>query len=315
MKRLGAILALSVVAAAACDAAEGGNRGDVVAWVDRPAPPYAVPRPNPLPYATAAPACRVDQIHATGARVGFATGNVDERLTFTNISRSSCLLTGYPAITALAPSGHRLHVHAIPAPSGTFFGTLAPAAVTPGHHVYVDLATQDVTCRLGRPFVYHDLTFRLPDGRRLITDTRLTRFCGGWRASRFGLPRRTTADLPPKPSSIDSLRVIVSLPSTAPAGATLRYLVTLANPTRTAVRLDPCPSYTEAVAASIHRYLHRAFLLNCDAVRRIGPGRRVRYEMRMRLPTMEAGPAKFSWHLNVPSEPGSSATLAITRAS
>jgi hypothetical protein len=80
------------------------------------------------------------------------------------------------------------------------------------------------------------------------------------------------------------------------------------------VRLDPCPSYTEAVAASIHRYLHPAFVLNCDAVRMIAPGLRVRYEMRLRLPTMASGPTKFNWHLNVPSEPGTSAILAITPA-
>ena len=176
-------------------------------------------------------------------------------------------------------------LHAIPQPDGTFFGQLVPAAIPPGRHVYLDLATEDVTCALGRPFVYRDLTFRLPDGRRLITHTRLTRFCGRWQMSRFGLPLRTAAELPPKPGSVDSLRVTVSLPPTARAGATLRYLVTLANPTDTAVRLDPCPSYTEAVA-SVHRNLHPAFFLNCDTVRLIAPGRRVRYEMRLRLPAV-----------------------------
>ena len=158
MKRLGAIVALSLLAAA-CDTARSG--GSTQRWcgvLGRP-PSAAVHRPSaaPVPYATAAPACRLDQIHATGAVVGFATGNVDERFTFTNISRSSCLLSGFPAVSALAPGGHRLHLHAIPQPDGTFFGQLAPAAIPPGRHVYLDLATEDVTCsarpavRLPRP--------------------------------------------------------------------------------------------------------------------------------------------------------------------
>jgi hypothetical protein len=309
-----AIVALSLLAGA-CDAWGGGStHAGVVTWVDRPAPPYTAPQPAPVPYATAAPACRVNQIRTTGARVGFATGNVDERFTFTNISRSSCLLSGVPAISALAPNGQRLRLHTTPAPDGTFFGMLAPSVISPGRHVFLDLATEDVSCTLGRSFVYRDLTFRMPNGRRLITHTRLTRLCGGWRMSGFGLPLRTTAELPPKPGSIDTLRVIVSLPATARAGTTLRYLVTLTNPTDTSVRLDPCPSYTEAVAASIPRLLHPAFFLTCDAVGSIAPGGRVRYEMRLRLPTMPPGRAKFNWHLNVPSEPGSSAILAIAPA-
>ncbi len=290
----GSIVACALIASAltACGTtqADGSStHAGVVAWVDRPAPPYTAPPPAAVPYTTAAPACRADQIHASGAAIGFATGNVDERFTFTNISRSSCLLAGFPAVTAQAPNGHRLHPRGVPAPGGTFFGQLAPAAIPPGRHVYLDLTTEDVSCTLGRPVVYRDLTFRLPNGRRLITQTRLTRFCGHWRMSRFGLPQRTTADLPPRPGSVDSLRVIISLPPTARPGATLRYLVTLANPSDTAVRLDPCPTYTEAVA-SIHRYLHRAFFLNCDAVPVIAPGLRVRYAMRLRLPTMASGP-------------------------
>jgi Protein of unknown function (DUF4232) len=285
-----------------------------VAWVDRPGPPCTAPQPIPLPYPTAAPACRVDQIQATGAAVGFATGNVDERFTFTNISRASCMLRGFPTISALAPNGRRVRLHAGRSPRGDFFGLLVPAAMPPGRHVNLDLTTEDVTCRLGRPFVYRDLTFRLPDGRRLLTHTRLPRFCGGWRMSRFGLPERTTATVPPSPGSLDTLRVSVSLPPSARAGATLRYLVTITNPTDTAVPLEPCPSYTEAMflqTGSTEHHVSPTFFLNCDAVRLIAPGRHVRYEMRLRLPAMPSGVAKFGWHLNTPNEPGAGTVLAI----
>jgi hypothetical protein len=305
-----------MLAACGTTHADGSSKRDgVVAWVDRLAPPYTAPQPTPLPYPTAAPACRVDQVRATGATSGVATGNVDERLTFTNISRTSCLLSGFPTVSALAPSGQRLRLrHVTPSPQGTFFGLLVPALISPGHHVYLDLATEDVTCTLGRPFVYRDLTFRLPNGTRLITHTRLTRLCGGWQISRFGLPERTTATAPPSPGSLDTLRVTIAVPSLAQAGGTLRYLVTITNPTDTLVRLEPCPSYTEwfyLPAKPIDRHRSPAFLLNCDAVDRIRPGEHVRYEMRLRIPAMPSGVAKFGWHLNTPNEPGAGGALTI----
>jgi len=313
-----ALLALAVAACGTTHADGSSKRGGVVPWVDRPAPPYTAPQPTPLPYSMAAPACRVDQVRATGPTGGVATGNVDDRFTFTNISRASCLLTGFPTVSALAPDGRRVPLRRVtPSPQGTFFGLLVPAAMPPGHHVYLDLATEDVTCRLGRPFVYRDLTFRLPDGTRLLTDTRLTRLCGGWQMSRFGLPERTTATAPPSPGSLDTLRVSVSLPPSVRAAATLRYLVTITNPTDTAVRLEPCPSYTEAVylqTGSIVHHVSPTLFLNCHAVRLIAPRRRVRYEMRLRLPAMPSGEAKFGWHLNTPNEPGAGTVLVIRGA-
>ena len=322
MKRLSSTVVVWLLATvpAACGAAAAGEaptHSGVVAWVDRPAPRYSPPPPTTVPYPTDAPACRVDQIRATGAAVGFATGNVDERFTFTNISRASCLLTGFPAISALAPDGRRVPLHPVrSSPNGTFFGLLVPAAMRPGRHVYLDLATEDVTCRLGGRPVYHELTFRLPDGGRLLTHTRLASFCGGWEMSRIGLPQRTTATTPPRAGSVGALHVALSLPRSARAGAALRYLVTLTNPTDTPVRLDPCPSYTEAFylpSPPTDPHLSQALFLNCDTVRSIAPGQRVRYEMRLRLPAMPSGLAKFGWHLNAPTEPGVGTTLTIAR--
>ena len=40
----------------------------------------------------------------------------------------------------------------------------------------------------------------------------------------------------------------------------------------------------------------------------------MRYEMRLRLPAVAPGLAKFGWHLNMPTEPGSNAILAIAPA-
>jgi Domain of unknown function (DUF4232) len=276
--------------------------------LNRPAPPYTAPIPTALPYPTAAPLCGSDQVRATGAAVGAAAGNIRERFTFTNTSHSTCLLRGSPTITGIAPGGRRRVLHPRPSPA-TFFGLLVPADIPPGHRVYLDLATQDVTCSVTHPLVYRDLAFGLPGDMTLRSRARLRRFCGGWEMSRFGRPPRTTASIRPRPGSLDTLRVSVTLPASARAGTTLRYVVTLINPTLHTVRLA-CPSYTEAISTpELHRSL--SYLLNCGTVHAIEPHQRIRYQMQLAIPDTPPGWAKLAWHLNTPREPEAGTALAI----
>jgi hypothetical protein len=218
-------------------------------------------------------------------------------------------------------------LHPARSPGGTFFGPEEPSDMRPHHHVYLDLGTGDVTCSLSHPIVYRQLTFGLPDGSYLTSHARLPRFCGGWEMSRFGLPPRTTATVPPRPGSPDTLRVAISLPHTARAGAALRYIVTLANHTTAAVRLAPCPSYTETmyvvykVVDGKHQWwpgqprISPSFFLNCDDAGVIAPGRRVRFSMQLQVPPMPPGVAKFAWFLNTPTQPAAGTMLTITRGS
>lgn len=141
--------------------------------------------------------------------------------------------------------------------------------------------------------------------------------------SPFGLPARTTATIPPRPGSVDTLRVSLQMPHSARAGGELRSIVTIRNPTRTPVRLAPCPSYSEAVLtmaapgnrdrrnAVRTRFSEAAFFLNCDTIHAIAPGHRVRYEMRLAVPEAPSGAAKFAWHLDTPTEPAAAAVLTI----
>jgi hypothetical protein len=319
---------LVLVAAAACgqghsSAAPTGN--GVVPWLDHPAPSYAPPPPQPVSYPASAPTCRPNQVRATDAGGGAATGHVLQRFQFTNTGRVTCLLRGFPIITGRAPSGRRVRLH--PRRSGTFFGPLVPADIAPGQHVYLDLGSEDVTCDLAHPLVYRDLTFRLPGGGAISSHAHPGRLCGGWDMSRFGLPPRTTATIPPQPGRLDTLRVSLHVPSSARAATTLRYLVTLTNPTHTPVRLMPCPSYTEAINATFipskryprkavptrQRFRTAAFFLNCGTVHAIAPGQHVRYQMRLAIPRIPPGWAKFGWHLNTPTEPAAATMLTIHR--
>jgi hypothetical protein len=125
----------------------------IVPWVNRPAPayPFPAPRQTRLVYATSAPPCRPGQLRATGAATGAATGNVVERFTFTNVSRRTCLLRGFPTISGVGPGGTRRTLHPRRSPSGTFFGQLTPADLSPGRHVLLDLATEDGHLRPDAP--------------------------------------------------------------------------------------------------------------------------------------------------------------------
>jgi hypothetical protein len=312
MRRLSCCLVV-VLAAGACGSGRPGAASGpatpaalgIVPWIDRPAPAYTFPSPGQrrLVYATSAPPCRAGQLRATGAVTGAATGNLVERFTFTNVSRHTCLLRGFPTISGVGPSGTLRTLHPRRSPSGTFFGQLTPADLSPGRHVLLDLATEDVTCNPMHPPVYRDLRFGLPGGGTLRSRARLTRVCDGWTMSHFGLP--ASAYVPPRPpGSVSTLRLRMWSPGVSHTrpGATVRFVIMLSNATHTTVRLDPCPSYTLGIYA-IGFVRRRSYFLNCDTVTAIRPGQHVRYRMRLAIPVTGRlhGVAKFAWQLNTPT--------------
>src|SRR5437899_3294085 len=71
------------------------------------------------------------------------------------------------------------------------------------------------------------------------------------RSAVSGLGRHAPAPRPPRaaPGTPGTLHVRLSLRKLEriATGRTLRYVVTLHNPTQATVTLDPCPSYTEAL--------------------------------------------------------------------
>jgi hypothetical protein len=323
MRRLSCCLVL-VLAAAACgsgrpSAASGSATPasvEIVPWVNRRAPAYTFPAPRQtrLAYAASAPPCHPGQLRATGAVTGAATGNLDERFTFTNVSRSTCLLRGFPTISGVGPSRARRTLHPRRSPSGTFFGQLTPADLLPGRHVLLDLATEDVTCSPMHPPVYRDLRFGLPDGGTLHSGAHLTRVCDGWTMSHFGLPAIAPYIPPRPPGSVSTLRLRMWSPGftdTRP-GATVRFVIMLSNPTHTTIRLDRCPSYTLGIYA-IGFARRRSYFLNCDTVTAIRQGQHVRYRMRLAIPASRRlhGVAKFAWQLDTPASLTAARTLEV----
>jgi hypothetical protein len=131
--------------------------------------------------------------------------------------------------------------------------------------------------------------------------------------SRLGRPEPTPQDPRPRPGTPDVLTVAAVVPSAATAGSTLRFVVTLSNPTRTTVRLTPCPRYGEGVFTNAG-HVERWYRLDCDTVSLIGPSTSVRYAMQLRVPAAAGGMAKFWWQLAAPTVPTRAGAITITRS-
>jgi hypothetical protein len=283
----------------------------VVPWRNRPLPLYVVPAPKPIRYPTSAPRCRARQLRAGQGRTAVGLGNRLEELVFTNVGARPCLLRGTPAISAVTAAGRRRTLR--PQHGGTYFGRLVPADLAPGGHVFLDLATSRA-CDGGRkPAVrYLHLVFTLPgDGRIRAEHVSLTEYCG-LSTSEFGLPERY-AEARAAPGSAGTLHARLRLPARVRPGATLRYSVTLANPTDTTVTLRPRPGFSESFVTP-QVSVRRSYALDCDSVHAIPAHGRVRYAMRVTVPrSTKPGLAKIAWSLNTPTGPFTAGLVRITR--
>jgi hypothetical protein len=116
---------------------------------------------------------------------------------------------------------------------------------------------------------------------------------------------------PPIPSYLPlplaALVATIQAPSTAKAGADLDYLVTLTNPTSTAIPLEPCPSYVESTdhAKGVHR-------LNCEQAHAVPASGSETFAMRLHLDDDTlSGSTHLVWGLNLVVE-GRAPATAIT---
>jgi hypothetical protein len=97
--------------------------------------------------------------------------------------------------------------------------------------------------------------------------------------------QRFTVELPPPvypPSPfapLEDLEVTVVVPPSVERGATLHYVVELANPTGSDIAFDPCPGYIED--ADNAKETHR---LNCGAVGSIPAHAAIRFAMELAIP-------------------------------
>jgi hypothetical protein len=310
---------LAAIASGCSDSAETPSSADaaaVVPWIDRPAPAYHAPAPRRLPYSTMAPPCRAGQLAVRQRRTGVGLGNVLERFAFLNLGATPCLLRGFPEVTGVTANGIRRSVPARRSRDGTYFGTLVPADIAPGERGFLDFATgEGCLDPSGSAKRYRALVFALPvaGGSVSAPESSLVMMCGFLKMSQLGLPAPEPTGPTPEPGTPDTLTVSAAMPAEARAGTTVRFVVTLANPTAIAVRLMPCPRYNEGIY-SVSGRVSRWYWLNCECVRSIAAHARVRYAMALPIPRDAlAGLAKFWWQLGTPNEPVHGGGVTITR--
>jgi hypothetical protein len=98
-------------------------------------------------------------------------------------------------------------------------------------------------------------------------------------------------------------------PASVRAGTTLRFAVTITNPTQAAIKLSPCPSYEVGISSA--RTL--AYELNCSTPV-ILPGQTRTFDMQYAVPAnTPAGLTKVGWFLLNPSRTGTGDVITITR--
>ena len=128
----------------------------------------------------------------------------------------------------------------------------------------------------------------------------------------FGLPERYPPTKGATAGSAGKLSAHAHVPDGFRAGNVLRYTVTLSNPTKTTVRLDPCPGYSESLYAS-GLVVRRSFALNCRSVHAIPTHGQVEYAMQLSVPRRaKPGNAKFLWELDTPTGPFAGEVVQVT---
>jgi hypothetical protein len=97
-------------------------------------------------------------------------------------------------------------------------------------------------------------------------------------------------------------------------GATLRYRVTLTNPTNAPIHLDTCPAFAQTLTSGNGDMQAPLTYLNCDAIRSTIPAHRsVIFSMRFAIPEdFPTGRWTVRWLITFPTTgPADSAPIVV----
>lgn len=286
------------------------NLAGTVPWVDQVAAPYQAPT-APLPSAPAidARACTAGDVTASLADGNGAGGHLVRYVRFRNTSTSTCVLDGYPHVTASEP-GHP----SVAGTDGSFFPTDGTANMRPGQDTYLGVET-DTFCAArpdgGPPGpLYHQLDITLPGGGTVtVNDTaRSVDVSCGLHLTRFF---HQQSEPRPAHDPLSDLTVSLEVPPAVAAGSALIYIADLTNPTDTAVSLARCPGYVEAASGPAH--VKELYGLNCANIAAIAGHGTVRFEMRLHIPAHAVGGLlTLHWLMVGPFSVTSEATVTVS---
>lgn len=313
--RVAAVTIMAVLAVGCGVRHQGGaaagtaSQHGVVPWVSRHAPVLHVRPVTTTAHSALYQSCVSGNLSARAGMPTPGAGRLLLDVTVTNTGTSPCTLTGHPSgVGGTNAAGDAVTFSTGLAGPG-IYGP-GPANLTPGGSAEVFLSTMlecsSSTAASQITSVQLDvgggaLTAALPSGQALGTA------CGVG-VSDFGPPQQQATPSSP----LDVLNATTTMPARIKARGTVRYLVTLTNPTSQVVSLRACPSYIEFLAALGANPLatRHIYYLNCEAARSIPAHSSVTYAMRIPAPA-KIGPAKYGWFLQGTSvQAGGALTIA-----
>jgi hypothetical protein len=263
----------------------------VVAWVDRPAPAPSSASTTTL----ATPdSCRPGSVRLTkGGDKGAAAGTAIWSVMLENTGALPCAVTT-PARGSATLFGQDRRVQL-----GFDGFEVGSARVAPGESIWLKLTAPNRGCGPSEnqpPPQYVDITLTIAS-RELAAPGLQLATCGNLS---FGAYFETIPK-PPPPGTVGSL--LASMSRAEYHDRVLDFVVTLTNPNAVAVKLDPCPSYSEYLgpAHSTGPDAVRAFyVLNCDTTPSIAPRADVKFAIRAAVPESFTGGGftKLVWQLN-----------------
>jgi len=297
------ILGLAALIAAhqsgAAPAADGATT-PAVGWVNHPVPMPSVRAPRNPGIAVCTSGDLSVRMQGRGL---IQYGIYAYTYTARNTSGHACYVSGRPSarvagrLVAAAPNVLDVTAGVLaPGASATFAVTQSPrAACTPAVSRHGVLRTSAVTPRFGigaRPAV-------AARGGTILTS----------RCNKTGVTQIGLTPAAPRSDALSPLVIRLQAPARARAGQVLRFTVQITNPTRSAIRLAPCPDYQVGISSA----RAAAYRLNCSApVLRAGQSRV--YDMRYAVPAgTPAGLAKIGWFLLNSTRDGAGGVVTITR--
>lgn len=260
-----------------------------VPWLDLPyeEPKYQYPPARP-PARPCQPADLVATLDDPEERP--PTGAFGADLVIRGRGPGPCTLAGAPHLIATdAETGRRGRLPARVEPVASGGGVQVPATLI-GEEAARIIVTSSPDCD-GPVRRYRSVSVWIAGREYPVRDLDLESTCPitvtDWHVQRDALPV-SEAWL--------ALEVGIEAPSTARLGQTLRYVVTLHNPTGAAVALEPCPTYGHTIVGPDRPY-STSLKLNC-AVARIPAGGSVRFAMELTVPaTVGTGLGRLEWRL------------------
>ncbi|MFL6673259.1 MAG: DUF4232 domain-containing protein [Massilia sp.] len=269
-----------------------------VPWLNQPAAEKAGAIQAAAPSARA---CASSDLRIAAGAAGAYRGQATQEIRLTNIGADACHLAGFPSVQLLAANE---------APQTVGASEAAPQLanerleLAPGDEVVMLLGTPGVCEAANQPQrkISNRLQLALPGGGMKVLDgVHIDTLCG--RATVVSLQAvqseaAVNARSVKRGATLSQLTGTLSAPDEATRGSTLRYTVTLSNPTANPISLASCPAYTQSLYVD-GKAADSTMRLNCGAAgAQIAANSSVSFEMQAQVPAeLPAGTLKLSWKL------------------